>query len=183
MTLSHSALGGTGTNTWHLRSIGALPPSVGGEECSEIINDFYTDRAGALASGLVVAFDGELVGVGPDEGTSITVPPWSVTGSGGGNPLPPFVCVCMNWLGSTGDRSKRGRTFIGPIDAGQNDTQGTIENTELAAWRAAGTALVSASEGLANGAVGIWSRQEAVFRDAVDSQVADQFASLRSRRD
>jgi hypothetical protein len=43
--------------------------------------------------------------------------------------------------------------------------------------------LVTASQGFANGALGIYSRSEDVFRDFVFADVPNYFAVLRSRRD
>lgn len=183
VTISHASLGGTGTNTWHLRTVGDINEGGDMEGHSELIEAFYFDRRPAIANGAVIAFDGTLTGVGPDEGSFWTCDPWTVTATGSNEPLPPFCSVCVTWEGQTGDRSKRGRTFVGPIDRGQLDTNGTIKDVDLTAWRDAAAALVTASEGITDGAVGIWSRQEEVFRDFVASSISDQFASLRSRRD
>lgn len=186
VTISSAALGGTGTNTFHARTTSDLAPFDSElSDVSEILQDFYTAVAPWMPTpGCTVAFDGSWTGVGPTEGTFETTTPWSVEGAAGdSNTMPPANCICVNWVGSAGDRSKRGRTFLGPLNPSAMDADGSVGGGTLTDIRAAAAAYVTASQGLTGAALGIWSREESVFRDVVTSSVRDQFAVLRSRRD
>lgn len=184
VTIAHPSLGGTGTNTWHVRGAGTAAPEAGLLNAqASVVKDFYADLAGVFPTDTVIACDGVFVGVGPDEGTIIDTIAWSDESSSGGDPLPPATCICVSWRGASGDRSRRGRTFVGPISTSALQSNGTPSASALSVVRGAATAVVAESTGLANGAWGVWSRQEEVFRDFVGSSVANQFAVLRSRRD
>lgn len=184
ITMNSAVLGGTGTNTWHFRTLEVTPLVADLDLLMEGLTTFYNSRIEAYADSTELRFDGEFTGIGPDEGSTATGVPWSLQGTSTGGSLPPSQCVCVSWEGAVGDRSKRGRTFFGPMALNQLQTDnGSIDNTELGQWRDAADTLVNFSEDFDNGAIGIWSRQESVFRDFVASHVSDQFASLRSRRD
>lgn len=183
VSVSHGALGGTGSNTWHLRTPVEVFNAIDANTLLGVIETFYTDVASVIGTGTTIRFDGTLIGVGASDGEFQEIDPWTVVGASNSAILPPANCVCFNWGGQSGDRSKRGRTFLGPIGRAAAGDDGTIEDATLTFLRLKAANLVSASAGLGNGAVGIWSRQEQVFRDVVDSAVSDQFAVLRSRRD
>ena len=184
VTIDNAVLGGKGTNTWHARP---GSPDIGRagflEDLMGLVETFYTGIGFIFPGGTTLAFDGVFTGVGNDAGTYFETDPWTVAADGTGGSLPPANAICFNWIGSGGDRSKRGRSFIGPIGTQYLQPDGTIATLQLADLRSAAAALVSASEGFANGALGIWSRQEDLFRDMVSSGLRDQFAVLRSRRD
>lgn len=184
VTIASPYLGGTGTNTWHYRTTGSGP---GGEIEAALLNgyleDWYTAMRPWTPSSTTFAFDGVGMGVGANEGEFQSLEPWSMAGTATDAALPPANAVCINWRGLSGDRSRRGRTFFGPCSHALLHTDGTLATASLAAVRDAAAALVSASLEDANGAWGIWSRQEAVLRDFAASSVRDQFAVLRSRRD
>lgn len=182
--ISHPSLGGSGSNTWHLRSTGdAVEDAFELDGLILKVKDFYTAQADFWPSGMVCRFDGLFSGVGPSEGRFRATDPWQVTTTSTDTPLPPANCVVVNWRGASGDKSRRGRTFLGPIGKGSMDADGTPNGSLLAAYRNAAAALVTESTGFTNGAVVVWSRQESVGRDIVSSNVMDSFAVLRSRRD
>lgn len=149
----------------------------------EAVKDFYEDCGGIFPTGTEIKFDGQFTGVGDAEGTYGAGDAWTASLTGAGNPLPPSQCICVNWRGESGDRSRRGRTFLGPLTIDCLESNGTVHPSPLTQVRDAATALVAASEGFNDGAVVIYSRQENVSRDIVASAVSDQFAVLRSRRD
>jgi len=184
VTISNAVLGGTGTNTWHLRTIG---PDAGAPDLIDdlmgIVKQMYDTCNALFAGGTTIRWDGQSAGVGPDEDHYFEGTAWNIFSAGVGDSLPPATALCLNWRGESGDRSRRGRTFLGPISASANDSTGTPNPTLLTTVRGAAAALVGSSLSDANGAVGVWSRQEGVFRDFAASSVKDQFAVLRSRRD
>lgn len=149
----------------------------------ESVKEFYEAISGVFPTGTAIRFDGQFAGVGDDEGEFGAGDAWTATLIGSGSPLPPSQCLCVNWRGQSGDRSRRGRTFIGPLNTDTLESNGTVTESTLTVCRNAAAQLVADSEGFNDGAVGIWSRQEQVFRDMVGSQITDKFAVLRSRRD
>lgn len=184
VTIAHPALGGTGTNTWHLRNANVDLSDAGEfEDLMGYVKTFYEVCGSVFPNGTNIAWNGELAGVGDDEGTYWQADPWTVAGQSNTPVLPPATAICVNWRGQSGDRSRRGRTFLGPIASGNLQDDGTIVNASLTTIRGAAADVVESSDSYANGAVGVWSRQESVFRDFVSSSVRDQFAVLRSRRD
>lgn len=184
VTIDHPCLGGTGTNTWHLRS---AEPSTGAtnqlDGLMEQLRLTYVRWAAFMAGNALVRFDGNFIGVGPNENQFEAGDDWSVTPGQADPPMPPATAVCINWRGQSGDRSRRGRTFLGPLSVSLNDAAGTPKDPALTEIRSAAAALVTSSTGFGDGAFIVWSRQEGVGRDFVASSVRDQFASLRSRRD
>lgn len=182
--INDGMLGGTGTNTWHLRTLEASPLFEDADYLMEQVRLLYWNRKAAFETSTAINFDGEFNGVGPDSGEHVTGATWGVAGTSSSGHLPPADCICTTWEGEAGDRSKRGRTFFGPISITQNEpANGSIHPGELGAWRTAVDTLVETSDSFDNGAIGIWSRQESLFRDVVTAHISDQFASLRSRRD
>lgn len=95
---------------------------------------------------------------------------------------------CINWYtdGVRNGRRIRGRTFMVPLAASAYGTDGTLDATKLATFRAANTAMVSHT---GDGDLGVWSRPSApaatdgVWYVANSSTMADKAAVLRSRRD
>lgn len=184
ITITNSALGGSGTNTFHIRQGSPLGTAAGeAENIMGWIKDFYDACSGMFQGGTAFRYDGTLEGVGPNIGNTLDTPPWESLGTAGAATLPPFVSLCVNWMGEVGDRSKRGRTFLGPIAPEACGANGRPDPADLVTVRAAAANLVEESDSFDDGAVGIWSRQESLFRDVVGSAVANQFASLTSRRD
>lgn len=183
VTLNNGVLGGTGTNTWHIRTIAGPTAASNAEILFEHLREFYDDRKGAFPLGTTVSWNGVFAGVGADEGESLETAPWSVLGTGNGNSLPPANCIVVSWSGVSGDRSKDGRTFFGPITVNANAANGTLEDAVVTDFRNAAADLISDSKADGNGAFGVWSRQEQILRDFDESHVSDKFAVLRSRRD
>ena len=185
VTLTHPALGGTGTNTWHLRVLdgAVIDEAAAGAVVMETVRQFYDGIKGIFAGGTLVRWDGALTGVGPDEGTFGNAGPWSVSPEGGSDPLPPATSICVGWIGTSGDRSRRGRTFLGPLGTNTLQDNGTPTESVLTLIREEAAQLIAANSPADDGSVGVWSRQEGIIRDIVQSSVANQFAVLRSRRD
>lgn len=182
--ITHPSLGGDGTNTWHVRSAATpVDPLAEAFGAMELVRQFYVAVGGVFPSGTNISWDGGLAGVGPDEGEFGESAGWSVDAAGTSDPLPPATALVVGWRGASGDRSRRGRTFLGPLGVNTLQDNGTPTESVLTEVRAAAQALVDASTGENNGAVGVWSRQESLFRDFVATSTRNVFATLRSRRD
>lgn len=145
VTIDNAALGGRGTNTWHVRSASTVVGDVlEADALMELVHDFYTGCLGVISSATTIRFNGEYTGVGDDDGEFGQGPGWDIVNGGAGLPLPPSQCLCVNWRGQSGDRSRRGRTFLGPINKEVLDSDGTPTNTGITVVRAAAAELVGA---------------------------------------
>lgn len=97
--------------------------------------------------------------------------------------------LVVNWYtgGVKKGRRVRGRTFFVPLSGNALDTNGTIENSTLAAIQGGATALANAAGGVAN--LVVWSRPaepnfiDGISYDVITATVPDKAAILRSRRD
>lgn len=184
VTLNNSDLGGTGTNSWSLRTEDPGALDVANlNNLSELIETFYTDHSGTYSTDTSIRFDGLFNGLGDDEGQLVEGDTWTVDGVSGGESLPPANCIVVGWRTDSGGRNGRGRTFLGPVHINALDSNGTIEPSFLSTIRSTANDLVSASTAIGNGAVGVYSKQENVFRDFTSTATRDTFAVLRSRRD
>lgn len=182
--IGHPSLGGFGSNTWHFRTTtDGQAAENNAEAAMGAVRQFYLDCGIALPDTAEFHWDGQAIGIMNDEGTVVECDPWTVAGLVAGTALPPFTCINVNWVGSTGDRSKRGRTFLGPITTQALQDNGTVLGNVLTAVRDGAQTLVADSMLEQQWAMGIFSRQENLMRDFIASSVRDQFASLRSRRD
>jgi len=182
--ISHSSLGGTGSNTWHFRADGDFSASFGlAEDIALDIKAFYAACGTLFPDTGTWSFDGLVLGVGPDEGQTYSIANWTQPGSAAGGVLPPQTCIVVGWRTPSGGRSGRGRTFLGPLTTNAVEANGTIETTKLGVVRAAATALVAQSEDYVGAALGVFSPQDVVLRDFTSAVVHDKFAYLGSRRD
>lgn len=185
VTFSSPSLGGVGTNTWHFRTTST---ATEGEETDQLqsatdnLETFYAAIASATAGGTAFNAAGIWTIVSDDSHDQRDVSGWT-TGSGGGNPLPPFCSLVIGWRSTAGDRSSRGRTFIGPASIATLQSNGTPEETSRTQLETAASDLIAASDGPLNGQFVVWSKQENVGRDFTSAAVRNVFGSLRSRRD
>jgi hypothetical protein len=177
------ASGSPGANVWHARGGDPIADPADFNGMAEILQQFYTDIAALIPNQVTISFDGEVQGVGDDVGEQWDTNPWTMTGSSTGGYAPPANCLLAQWRAATGGRSGRGRTFIGPLTNAIIDSDGTPQGSVVTTLQDAIDDLVSASTGFGNGALGIYSRVDSVFRDFVSGTAADYFAVLRSRRD
>lgn len=175
------SFGGTppGANVWHVRAdelgLDAWEDQVGW------VRDFYDDIKEAFHAGVVISFDGNLSPVNDDDSGGITAPPWSITGTGGGDALDPGLAILVRWQCATGGRKGRGRTFLGPLSEGLNGANGVITDSALDLVATAAADVVEKSDSASNGALGVLSRKDGLFRDFVSSSVAKEFSYLRGR--
>lgn len=183
--INNATLGGTGTNTWHMRESGTgLGVHDHLNNIMGWVEDFYTAVQGSFDGATSFVFSGELLGLGAAEGDVQTVDPWTVAGADAGPSLPPANAVVVGWRTDSGGRQGRGRTFLGPMASSSAEADGTIKPAHLAGIRAGAAALVEESDSFDDGALGVYSREGGgVLRDFTSSRVRDTFAMLRSRRD
>lgn len=184
VTLNHASLGGTGTNTWHIRTVASGSAAADDvASAMSLVQGFYGESSSMFPDSLAVRWDGTARGVLTSENDVVERDPWLVVGVVAGGILPPSQALCVNWIGESGDRSRRGRTFLGPASEFANQDNGTPSADVLNAVRGGATALVENSRSETGFALCVYSRQEGLFRDFVASSVRNQWASLRSRRD
>lgn len=177
------ASGSPGVNVWHARTDDFLAPFEDVEAVSEFIHQFYQGLVSLLPSTMTCSFAGEVQGVGAAEGQSARPPSWSVTGTAGTDFLPPSQCLLAQWRTDSGGRNGRGRTFIGPLSGESLQSNGSPDEGVRTQIETLQANLIESSDSFGNGAVGIWSRTEGIFRDLTAGSCPNYFAVLRSRRD
>lgn len=177
------ATGSPGVNVWHGRTGSFATGSPGLSDMIDALEDFYRDMAPFFSPSLQFRFAGESKGVGDDAGTTVTNDPWTVTGSGSGNYLPPATCILISWKTGSGGRSGMGRTFLGPTLVGLQDANGRLSGVNADAMQVIVDRLVQQSQGLGDGALGVYSPTQNIFRDFSSGVVRRDYAVLRSRRD
>lgn len=177
------ATGSPGVNVFHARadSLDAFNADFGA--LSAILEDFYTAIRPLYYVGVTISCAGEAQGVGDDTGSTYLFDPWTMTGSGNQGYLPPADCMLVQWSAQTGGRNGRGRSFLGPLDLAVAETNGTPVEADRESVQDAIDALITANGAFGNGALGVYSRTEDVFRDFVSGSCPNYFAVLRSRRD
>lgn len=168
-----------GANIWHART--DLLPANAFEDQVGWLHTYYEAIKEALWSGVTASFEGAISGVGDDADTFWTGTPWTVTGTGGGDPLSPQMCILQRWQAATGGRSGKGRTYLGPLSEGLNDSTGRVSSSAADLIAGAADDLIESSDSAGNGALGIYSRTDAVFRDFVSQSVDRNFAIQRGR--
>lgn len=177
-------LGGTGVNTWHMRTAGGgLPDSGILTTLLGRLQTFYGDLIGYMAGGTVVTASGEFVEVGTDDPTFIDIEGWSDTQGSLLDPLPPATALCVTWRTNSATRSGRGRSFFSPLATTTLQDNGTPDETFRGALIDACANLVNAQSGPSDGAIGVYSQTQGLIRDITGYGVPNEFAVLRSRRD
>lgn len=177
-------LGGVGTNTWHART--ESEELTGNSELASIasaIGTFYDNIETHFAGATTRSFDGAWHRAeDAEDGQVSTVTGFSET-NGIGPPLPPANCLVVSWRTSSGSRSGRGRTFLGPMGTGCLQDNGTPVEAVRTQIESMAAAFITAVNTPATSGVGVWSRKDQTLRDFTSGTVANQFAVLRSRRD
>jgi hypothetical protein len=172
-------------NVWDVRTTGGDPgPSDDLQAMTDALRVFYTDlMAGDIfPGGYTASYGGTATSVGesPEFFTSDT---WSITESGPSDVAPPIAQMILTLRTSSATRRGRGRKFIGPVRPTIVQADGTPTTAALGILQTAGNTLLAESEEFADGAIGVYSDVDGLFRDLVSVQARVYFASLRSRRD
>lgn len=176
---------GGGTNSWAIRTVDAGPLEL--ENIQDLmgrVQAFYQGITQLFPSTFSASWDGTVRELGttepefraPDTG-------WTVVGSASETEYGPAPAMaCVTWRTSLGNRSGRGRTFLGPLRKSAFEGNGTLFNTDLSALRSAAATLADGNGTFEAGALVVWSEVDGVGRDIIGSSVTDQAAVLTSRR-
>lgn len=185
VTITHPALGGTGTNTWHARSTDPFTGTADADlhGLNESLRAYYALLTAVVAGGTIFAQDGSFVRIDDDSGDFAMVDPWSVTTGTSQPPLPPADALVVSWRTAQAGKRARGRTFVSPCAANTLQDNGTPTESARATMDAAAASFVDSFDGIENGAWAIWSTVDHVARDIVSGSTANRFSVLRSRRD
>lgn len=184
--LTFNGGGSPGVNIWDIRTTGTEPGStdVDLDEASQAIEDFY----GVLFAGDIFPggyradFDGVATTIEANP-QFVTSAPWAnATGSSFAS-APTSTQMIATLRTSSASRRGRGRKFIGPVGVSTVGTQGTPTPGAVATLQNACNGLIAFNDNFANGAIGVYSQVDQVFRDATSMQARNYFAVLRSRRD
>jgi len=182
--LVYPLIGQPGVNVWHARTTGDFPSESELDGLADLLLDFYNGINGLFPDSYSAHFDGVATTVEAEPQVQSDFTPWTAPGTAGsGGYLPTAAQICVTLRTSSASRSGRGRKFLGPISSVNLQSDGTPSAAALVLVSNAMNALVSASTGFTNGAIGVYSPTDALFRDLTGFSVADQFAVLRSRRD
>lgn len=184
--LEWNGVGGPGQNIWDLRTTGDEPGSTDADldSLSDTIEQFYTDllAAALYPQGYRASFMGEATTIGENP-TVVTSPTWTVLQSGSTGISATATQGIITLRTASATRRGRGRKFLGPVAAGAVGSNGAPAPSVVSGMQAAADNLVAASTGFGNGAVGVYSDVDGVFRDLTGATARNYFAVLRSRRD
>lgn len=179
--------GGPGVNTWHCRTTGTDNTTNGElQSIVDLVHTFYTDLRPVYTPGTTLSFLGTCTGTTDHSFVNTEADPWTVTGQASqGVLLPAAAQIVVGWTTSDGTRSGKGRTFVGPLCSSTLETasDGTPTAGTVTLLQNVALGLVSSSEGFADGALGVWSPTDQVFRDFTGAHVRKTYAVLTSRRD
>ena len=188
--------GSPGVNVWSVRTTEASVVVDELDAACSALQDFYQNISTVLAPTVQVAIGQDIVERDSLEDQSRPVLNAAATGTG--SPAPYVLQVCIGWRTSLRARRGMGRTFVGPLQSGAIEGNGSVDTPDLTTIQTAAQALLNASDSATGWAVGVWGLQSPgvydaqgrlvpgqphVHRDFTAFKVRDQFAVLRSRRD
>lgn len=113
--------------------------------------------------------------------------PFTLVGTSGLTYLPPANQICVTWKTAAviAGRRVRGRTFLGPLQIGAAEANGSPSSGALTAAGAIATAWTD--NGLTDTFAVVWHRpvggSGGTAEDITSHQIRDKMAVLRSRRD
>lgn len=182
--LAWAGSGSPGVNVWHMRTSEPEFILQDVQVLVDALQTFYQGMAQFIPASASMTGRSDIVKDFDAAPTFEDVDGWSVSG-GSSNPgyAPLSSAIVVGWKTNSATRAGRGRTFISPLSAGTIDTNGTPTAGTISSMETIAASLVTTSKGSPNGALGVWSASTNTFRDFVASNVRDQFAVLRSRRD
>lgn len=184
VSIANSVVVGPAVNTFHLRTDGIDDDSDAAiQGLLDGLNDYYSAIRNEFATGTVFSCDGIVTQVGVEDPVIRVKEGWTASSTTGQGPLPAANAVMVKWASSVPSRSGRGRTYHSPIGTNANGAGGNVDSATRTVFKNAGDALIASFDGIGDGALGVYSREDNVIRDFVACSVATKFAILRSRRD
>jgi hypothetical protein len=185
-------------NTFHIRTGHLITTeAVALQAAADALRTWYTAVLSCFEPGTTIAADG---GVNVEDQSDQSVTWATITNGGGTVSTAPVLAICTSWKTASRSRRGRGRTFLGPLDAGCVQNDGTIDPAKLTLVKAANTVLVNASLVDNDWAIGVYGLENPapkpppgqppvdpstlphVLRDFTGHAVQDKFAVMRSRR-
>lgn len=180
VAINYGVGGGPGVNVWHFRT---TDPSDA-QGCVDAIEAFYTTLLTHYQQGaVIVGPEDAIVDIETEDPTFQAVDGFTLNSTGTGGSAPPVLQAVCGWVTTSATRSGRGRTFVGPLEPGAMQTDGTPAATLVTDLNTAGQSIVDFNDGIGDGAIVVWSPTQGLARDIIGRRVRDQFAVLRSRRD
>lgn len=185
VNLDWPGTGGPGINQWDLRTTGSADPegSADLDTLVSAIGSFYSAISAAIFPAGYSYFSSEEAVEVAGASTVVPVPSFGQTVTGSDPMGPTANQMILTIRTSTATRRGRGRKFLGPVALNTIQSDGTPTQGVIGDVQSAADALVGTSQGFANGAVGVYSGVDGVFRDVTSMQCRNYFAVLRSRRD
>lgn len=194
INISFPGAGSPGANIWHIRTTDPVVVNelVQANALINYIHTFYVDLLAYFPNTTAIT-----LGTVVEETTQREISPTfaTVAGTGTGS-SPQALALVVTWKTSIAARRGRGRTFVGPLNTGAVESNGTPNETFRSNALLAAQNLVNSSMAYGNGAVGVWGYQNAwtepgprpsgqprVLRDFTGRTIRDLFGILRSRRD
>jgi hypothetical protein len=188
-----------GVNVWHCRVDDAFDTDATLDLAIQELVDFYTAIAPLLAPAHAWQVGADITDVDARRDRSRPLRSVSSTATGVAGRMPPANQIVVGWKTDLKARRGMGRTFVGPLSAGQEEGGGVPTAPAVAALRTAAGALVDASQAANSWAFGVYGQEKAlsqpgainpetgepfrVLRDFIGYKVNEKFAVLRSRRD
>ena len=195
-TITWPGQGSPGVNVWSVRTTEGSIIQDELELALGAIDTFYEAIRLYLAPGTTGTVGADIVD--RESLSDESRPTRSAASSAVTSAFPYFTQMCIGWKTALRARRGMGRTFVGPMSRSADGGDGTPSDAAVTALKAAGDALIDASDSANGWAVGVWGLvnpgqydalgrllpgQPHVHRDLVACKVRDQFAVLRSRRD
>lgn len=181
VTITSPVPGGPFMNVWHVRTIESA--NVDLPQALSALEAFYNSLKTFYPSSTVIKLGEGMVSdpLGSPEYVDDDPRTVNVGTTTQGSPATLLSVVC-SWRTTSATRSGRGRTFIGPINPSQTDTDGTPKGTMVTTINSAANTLVSASTGPGGWSIGVLSVKQRLLRDITGVSVQDRWAYLSSRR-
>lgn len=182
--LTYSAAGGPGINVFHLRCADDTVLQDELQAGVDALHQFYVSIGNLLGASTLVECE-VATNVQTDEAVAVDWTPIQTTNTGTEATL---LALVISWKTVSATRRGKGRTFVGPLNSGVSESNGTPSGEALAPLGSAAAALVSSSQAANGWALAVYGQQNAgvaepkVARDVIAYSVRDRFSVLRSRR-
>lgn len=121
----------------------------------------------------------------PEPRAPVVTQTWSFAAAPTGNPCPPEVAHCLSFQANPASgipqARRRGRVYLGPLDANTIDTAGRPSSALMTATVAFGQALLDASDAAASWEWTVWSETNGAPYIITNGWADDEFDTQRRR--